>query len=419
MIRAIFVTCLCTAAVLLAWHFYCGGIIPGDTSHGDLLRYIPQDTESATVFSAKLVKRAADISPRVKKSIKRFEKIIGLKAGKNITAFTLAQLPGVYTPKDIFNLEGKLLIVKHNKNNSYDHLISRFRKQRISHREQSMGHVRALKLASGLDGKEMWLAFPQENIICIGRYVDVESALKAGASRNRNLLYLVKRSSTARKTLSSKYEIASYYSKNFVDSNDLMLSASGNDQNNSGVFACFAGKFEANQNLGIIGEIKADIITPAKMKKYIDRFRKYAPSIDKDEVLKYANIYKKKGVWNFDVKLSLNELKNKNLIVNSELVATFPINIRTPRPQPRRPRNNPQHNKSGNDSVAIPPNNRRRSSPSIIEHVVRNGDTLYKITKRYLGNGNRWTDLVKANPELQLNPNQLRKGQIIVIPLAP
>ena len=47
-------------------------------------------------------------------------------------------------------------------------------------------------------------------------------------------------------------------------------------------------------------------------------------------------------------------------------------------------------------------------------HDVRKGETLYGIAKRHLGDGNRWMEIVEANPGL--DPDALQVGQRIRIP---
>lgn len=52
--------------------------------------------------------------------------------------------------------------------------------------------------------------------------------------------------------------------------------------------------------------------------------------------------------------------------------------------------------------------------PSTRMHVVRKGDTLWSIAKRYLGDGKQWPRLVKANPGL--DPQKLHVGQTLKVP---
>jgi len=47
-------------------------------------------------------------------------------------------------------------------------------------------------------------------------------------------------------------------------------------------------------------------------------------------------------------------------------------------------------------------------------HVVRKGDTLWSLAVRYLGDGQRWRDIVGANPGVR--PERLAVGQTLNIP---
>ena len=50
----------------------------------------------------------------------------------------------------------------------------------------------------------------------------------------------------------------------------------------------------------------------------------------------------------------------------------------------------------------------------MIAHTVTKSDTLWSLSKQYLGDPRRWQEIVKANPGL--NPSQLKVGQRILIP---
>ena len=49
-------------------------------------------------------------------------------------------------------------------------------------------------------------------------------------------------------------------------------------------------------------------------------------------------------------------------------------------------------------------------------HIVEKGDTLSKLAKAYLGNGNLWQQIFDLNQETMANPNQLKVGQKVKIP---
>ena len=47
---------------------------------------------------------------------------------------------------------------------------------------------------------------------------------------------------------------------------------------------------------------------------------------------------------------------------------------------------------------------------------VQPGDSWWKLARRYLGDGSRWAELVRVNPGLDANPNQLRSGIFVFVP---
>jgi nucleoid-associated protein YgaU len=49
-------------------------------------------------------------------------------------------------------------------------------------------------------------------------------------------------------------------------------------------------------------------------------------------------------------------------------------------------------------------------------HVVQEGETLYKIAQRYLGNGTRYMDIYRANRDRLRTPDDLRAGITLAIP---
>jgi len=51
------------------------------------------------------------------------------------------------------------------------------------------------------------------------------------------------------------------------------------------------------------------------------------------------------------------------------------------------------------------------------EYVIQKGDSLWKIAKKELGNGNRWKYLYELNKDKIKNPNKLKAGQKITIPI--
>ncbi|MCC6681487.1 MAG: LysM peptidoglycan-binding domain-containing protein [Phycisphaeraceae bacterium] len=47
-------------------------------------------------------------------------------------------------------------------------------------------------------------------------------------------------------------------------------------------------------------------------------------------------------------------------------------------------------------------------------YTIKKGDTLWSIAQRHYGNGQKWQDIVSANPGL--DPNKLPVGKTIVLP---
>jgi hypothetical protein len=57
-------------------------------------------------------------------------------------------------------------------------------------------------------------------------------------------------------------------------------------------------------------------------------------------------------------------------------------------------------------------------SSSSRTHVVRRGDTLWKLAERYLGSGYRWRDILALNARVVDGPTQLEVGRTLRIPSA-
>ncbi|SHE62363.1 LysM peptidoglycan-binding domain-containing protein [Clostridium fallax] len=77
------------------------------------------------------------------------------------------------------------------------------------------------------------------------------------------------------------------------------------------------------------------------------------------------------------------------------------------------------NNNSSNNSVVtkITNNNIRQSSPQTPKiHTVVEGDTLWHLAKKYLGNGNRWPEIYNINKDKIKNPNIIYNGQVLKIP---
>lgn len=59
---------------------------------------------------------------------------------------------------------------------------------------------------------------------------------------------------------------------------------------------------------------------------------------------------------------------------------------------------------------------RTEKKPEQKTHTVRKGDTLWGISKKYYGNGSKWTKIYDANKDKIKNPNLIYPNQVFVIP---
>ncbi len=56
------------------------------------------------------------------------------------------------------------------------------------------------------------------------------------------------------------------------------------------------------------------------------------------------------------------------------------------------------------------------NAPSAKTHTVQSGDCLWNITKKYTGDGSRYTELYTANKDKISNPNLIYPGQVLSLP---
>lgn len=74
-----------------------------------------------------------------------------------------------------------------------------------------------------------------------------------------------------------------------------------------------------------------------------------------------------------------------------------------------------KRNGDGADLTAGSPRSSRATTP-LAEHLVEQGETLSAIARRYYGRESRWTDILRANPDLLADPHSLRPGMRLQIP---
>ena len=81
---------------------------------------------------------------------------------------------------------------------------------------------------------------------------------------------------------------------------------------------------------------------------------------------------------------------------------------------PRQPARRPEQHAA--TPPAVEPN-RGQPSPRTKEHLIKDGDTLAKLARRYFGNVDDWPAIYEANPKVLKNPHDLRIGLTLRIPL--
>jgi nucleoid-associated protein YgaU len=87
--------------------------------------------------------------------------------------------------------------------------------------------------------------------------------------------------------------------------------------------------------------------------------------------------------------------------------------------QPPKPKADFSNVQKGQSTTAPPP---VAPLPDLTTKAVRtytvvSGDTLWKISKKYLGNGNNWKVLYEANKGvIGANPDLIKPGQVLTIP---
>ena len=65
-------------------------------------------------------------------------------------------------------------------------------------------------------------------------------------------------------------------------------------------------------------------------------------------------------------------------------------------------------------SVQIKNTTKAKNPTAGTKYTVKSGDTLYGIAKKVYGDGNKYTKIVSANPDIK-NPNLIYAGQVITI----
>ena len=64
------------------------------------------------------------------------------------------------------------------------------------------------------------------------------------------------------------------------------------------------------------------------------------------------------------------------------------------------------------------PEKKKASDGRPVEHVVRTGDNLWSIARKYYGNGAKWKLIYEANKSAIKKPEFLEPGTVLAIPAA-
>jgi nucleoid-associated protein YgaU len=83
---------------------------------------------------------------------------------------------------------------------------------------------------------------------------------------------------------------------------------------------------------------------------------------------------------------------------------------------PQQPSSNTTNTSSNKATASTTPNNTGPAATSPGTYVVKKGDTLSKISKKFYGTPNRWQMIYEANRDRIPNMNNLRVGTTLVIP---
>ena len=86
--------------------------------------------------------------------------------------------------------------------------------------------------------------------------------------------------------------------------------------------------------------------------------------------------------------------------------------------EPAKPKADFSNVQSGQSTTAPPPKPLEApAAPGARTHVVASGDSLWKIAKKHLGNGNKWKLIYEANKgTIGPNPDLIKPGQVLTIP---
>ena len=119
------------------------------------------------------------------------------------------------------------------------------------------------------------------------------------------------------------------------------------------------------------------------------------------------------------------EVKGEPVLDNSKEAKPAPAPAKkaepAPAPAPEKkaePVPAPAPEKKAEPAPAPAPEKKKASNGRPVEHVVRTGDNLWKISKKYYGSGAKWKLIYEANKSAIKKQDFLEPGTVLAIPAA-
>ena len=105
------------------------------------------------------------------------------------------------------------------------------------------------------------------------------------------------------------------------------------------------------------------------------------------------------------------EVKGEPVLDNSKEAKPAPAPAKKAEPAPAPA-------KKAEPAPAPAPEKKKASDGRPVEHVVRTGDNLWKISKKYYGSGAKWKLIYEANKSAIKKQDFLEPGTVLAIPAA-
>ena len=117
------------------------------------------------------------------------------------------------------------------------------------------------------------------------------------------------------------------------------------------------------------------------------------------------------------------EVKGEPVLDNSKEAKPAPAPAKKAEPAPapapaKKAEPAPAPAKKAEPAPAPAPEKKKASNGRPVEHVVRTGDNLWKISKKYYGSGAKWKLIYEANKSAIKKQDFLEPGTVLAIPAA-